>query len=296
MSPARRRLAPPWVLGVFAVSMAMIIALIFSKASVFQQLGRESDSEGADSVRVLLLRNLIAKGEKGFPLRRDYIRQLGLTGDYAGAFAEFDRLAAEGTRPGDSLWMLEMEVASWALSAKEDKGDKGDKAARSDKANAAADRMRRAGDELGKHGAPAHLAWAAGKAGAAGVYDLAARLYLGAAGSDSLSAAFCYRRAAEMSAAGGDCRGAADDLLAAYDRLTGRKERKAALLDALRALQACGRLDEALAAADGRMGEWRSDTEVLLFLVHLAQSADRPGQAQHYAQWLIRPVAAGPEP
>lgn len=295
MSPARRRLAPPWVLGGFAVSMAMIIALIFSKASVFQQLGREADSDGADSVRVLLLRNLIAKGEKGFALRRDYIRQLGLTGDYAGAFAEFDRLAAEGPGPSDSLWMLEMEVASWAISAKGDKGDKVEKAAKNDKTKDAAVRMRRAGEELGRHGAPAHLAWAAGKAGAAGAYDLAARMYLDAAGTDSLSPTY-YRRAAEMSAAGGDCRGAADDLLAAHDRLTGRKEKKAALLDALRALQACGRLDEALAAADGRMGEWRSDTEVLLFLVHLAQSADRPREAQHYAQLLIKPVAAGPEP
>lgn len=289
MSPARRRLAPPWVLGGFAISMALLIVLIFSKASVFQQLGREGDSDGADSVRVLLLRNLIAKGENGFALRRDYIRQLGLTGDFAGAFAEFDRLSSEGKGPQDSLWMLEMEVASWALSAK------GGKAAQNDKANAALVRLRRAGGELGAHGAPTHLAWAAGKAGTAGAYDLAARLYLGAAGSDTLSATY-YRRAAEMSAAGGDCRAAADDLLAAHDRLTGRKERKAALLDALRALQACGRLDEALAAADGRMGEWRSDTEVLLFLVHLAQSADRPREAQHYAQWLIKPVAAGPEP
>ena len=96
-----------------------------------------------------------------------------------------------------------------------------------------------------------------------------------------------------MSAAGGDCRGASIDFRGPGP-LTSGKERKSAFLDALRALQACGRLDEALAAADRRMSEWAVDTEVLLFLVHLAQAADSPRQAQHYAQLLVKPVASGP--
>jgi tetratricopeptide (TPR) repeat protein len=261
--------------------MLLLIVLIFPKASVFQQLGG-GDPDKGDSVRVLLLRSLLAKGEKGFALRRDYIRQLGLTGDYAGAFAEFDRLAAEGTGPRDSLWMLEVEVASWALSAKRDK-------------DAAAARLRAGGEALWKGAAPAHLAWAADKAGAAGDFDLAGRLYLKAAAADSLPAPR-YRRAAEMFSAAGDCGAAAEALFAAQGRLKGGKDRKAAFLDALRALQACGRLDEALAAADRRMGDLRADTDVLLFLVRLAQAADRPRQAQHYAQLLVKPVAAGPEP
>ena len=121
MSPARRRLAPPWVLGGFAVAMLLIIVLIFSKASVFQQLGREGDSDGADSVRVLLLRNLIAKGEKGFALRRDYIRQLGLTEITRGLSRNSIGSRGGSRDPQDSLWMLEMEVASWGLSARGDK-------------------------------------------------------------------------------------------------------------------------------------------------------------------------------
>jgi tetratricopeptide (TPR) repeat protein len=281
-NPERRRLAPPWALALFGAAALLLIVVIFTKASMFQQLGG-GDPDKGDSVRVLLLRSLLAKGEKGFALRRDYIRQLGLTGDYAGAFAESDRLAAEGTGPRDSLWMLEVETASWALSAKRDKD------------GVAAARLRAAAESLWKGGAPPHLAWAAGKAGAAGAFDLAGRLYLKAAAADSLPAAH-YRRAAEMFSAAGDCQAASEALFAAQDRLAGEKDRKAAFLDALRALQACGRLDEALAAADRRMGGLRSDTEVLLFLVHLAQSADRPRQAQHYAQLLVKPVAAGPEP
>lgn len=281
-APKRRRLAPPWVLVACATAMALAIALIFPNASLFQQLGRGDDPDQADSVRVLLLRNLLRKGAKGFALQRDYIRQLGLTGDYAGAFAELDRLAAEwqgGSR--DSLWILDMELSGWALAARSDL--------------AAAERLRTAAEALWREGLPAHRAWAAGKARAIGEHDLAARLYLKVAETDSLPAAW-YRRAAEMSTASGNCQGASQALLAAHDRLQGERERKDAFLDALRALQACGRLGEALAVADQRMRAWSSDTEVLLFLVQLARSADRPGQAQRYAQLLVKPVAVGPEP
>jgi len=292
MSPShlsRRRLLPPWALALFGAAMLTIIVLIFPRASVFQQLGSGGDPDHGDSVRVLLLRSLLAKGEKGFALRREYIRQLGLTGDYAGAFSEFDRLQADRGNPGDSLWMLEIEVASWAFSSQPGKDG-----------NAAA-RLRTAGEELLKAGGPSHLAWAGEKAGAAGAYDLAAKLYLRAAGSDSLNAIW-YRRSAEMSTAAGDCHGASAALFAALDRLKDGAvlldgtERKSAFLDGLRALQACGQLDEALAAADRRMREWSGDTEVLLFLVRLAQAADRPGQAQHYAQLLIKPIASGTSP
>jgi Tfp pilus assembly protein PilF len=232
---------------------------------------------------VLLLRSLLAKGEKGFPLRREYIRQLGLTGDYAEAFAEFDRLRADQGNPADSLWMLEIEVAAWAFSSSQGKDTNG------------AERLRTAGEELLKAGAPSHLAWAGEKAGAAGAYDLAGRLYLRAAASDPLHPLW-YRRAAEMSNAAGDCHGASAALFASLDRLQGAAERKTAFLDGLRALQACGALDEALAAADSRMPEWSGDTDVLLFLVRLAQAADNPGEAQHYAQLLVKPVASGPRP
>jgi hypothetical protein len=274
MSPARRRLVPPWALASFGAAMLLAIILIFPKASVFQQLGGGGDPDRGDSVRVLLLRSLLAKGEKGFSLRRDYIRQLGLTGDYAEAFAEFDRLEADLGNPRDSLWMLGIEVASWAFSSKA--GKEGEAAAR----------LRTAGEGLLKAGEPPHLAWAGEKAGAAGAYDLAARLYLRAAEADSLHPVW-YRRAAAMSAAAGDCRGASAAFFAAQDHSKDRVERKAAFLDALRALQACGRLDEALAASVGRVREWSGDTDVLLFMVHLAQAADRPAEAQHYAQLLV---------
>lgn len=281
-SAPRRRLVPPWALAASGAAMLLLIAFIFPRASMFQQLGGGNDADRADSVRVLLLRELLAKGGKGFALHRDYVRQLGLTGDYAGAFAELDRMAADpGMNVGDSLWMLEAEVAAWARSAKSP--PKGAQA-----------RLRAACESLLRAGSPAHRAWVAAKAGSAGEYELAAKLYLSTAAADADPVRW-FRRAAAMSAAAGDCRGAASGWFEVYDRLPPGKERKEAFLTAIRALQACGRLEEALAAADGRIGEWKGDTEVLLFLVHLAQSADRPRAAQHYAQMLVKPSpGAGP--
>jgi hypothetical protein len=283
LSAPRRRLAPPWALAASGAAMLLLIAFIFPRASVFQQLGGGNDPDRADSVRVLLLRELLAKGGKGFALHRDYVRQLGLTGDYAGAFAELDRLAAgPEASVGDSLWMLEAEVASWALATKVPPKD-------------AQARLRAAGESLLRAGSPAHQAWAAGKVGAAGEFALAAKLYLRTAEADADPVRW-YRRAAAMSAAAGDCRGAAADWFQVYDRLPAGRDRKDAFLEAMRSLQGCGRLDEALAAAEGRIGDWKGDTEVLLFMVHLAQSADRPHEAQRYAQLLVKPVSGGPTP
>lgn len=279
----RRRLAPPWVLAAFGAAMALALALIFPRASLFQQLGEGGDPDRADSVRVLLLRNLLRKGAKDFALQRDYIRQLGLTGNYAGAFAELDRLAAEWRGPArDSLWLLDMEVSFWALAARSE--------------TPAAERLRSAAEALWRDGSPGHRAWAAEKAGAVGEHGLAALLYLKVAEEDTLPTAAWYQRAADMSAAAGNCHGTSQALLSAHDRLREKRERKDAFLDALRALQACGRMEEALAVADLRLQAWSSDTEILLFLVQLARSADRPDQAQRYAQLLVKPLAAGPEP
>jgi hypothetical protein len=262
--------------------MLLTLALIFPNASLFQQLGRGDGPDRADSLRVILLRGMIQKGAKGFALRRDYVRQLGLTGNYAEAFAALDSLAAAPQGARDSLWMLEVEIASWALTA------------RSGLEKAAAARLRAGAEALLREGATAALPWAADKARDAGAFDLAARICLRLAAADSVPGDW-FRRAADMAAAAGDCRGASEARFAAGDRLADRKERKAAFLDGLRALQACGLLDEALAAADSRLGPWRGDSEILLYLVQLARSANRPDAAERYAYQLVKPPAADGE-
>jgi polysaccharide biosynthesis protein PelB len=280
----RRRLISPWVLAACGVTFLLGVAFLFPKASLFQQLTQRDKEDRADSVKVILLQALIKKGETGFALRREYVRQLGLTGNYDLALEELDALASNWRKPDrDSLWKLQVEVASWALAA--GRGD----------AETARKHLLAGAEGLGQGKVLRYLAWAARKLQAAGAYDLSASLYLKAAASDS-SPILWQRRAAEMFAAAGDCANTSQTWMKIYDRVEGEARRREALLEALRVLQACDRMDEALRLAESRIRPWRDDTEILLHLVNLARAADRPKLAERYAQMLVRPLAAGPDP
>lgn len=280
----RRRLLSPWVLVgcVFAVLLTM--ALVFPRATLFQQLVQGEKEERVDSVRVILLQTLIQKGVKGFALRREYIRQLGLTRNYAAAFEELDTLASKWSEESrDSLHLLQVEMGSMAYGSKT--GD-----------TAAAIRQMNAGAEGLMQGAKLRpLMLAASEIKDARHFELAARLFSKMAELDSLPNAW-QRRAAEMHALSGDCRSAAKVLMSVYEKSKDESERKQLLLQALRALQACDRMEEALALAESRIRDWSGDTEVLLFAIPLARSANRPKVAERFAQMLVRPLAAAPEP
>lgn len=280
---SRRRLVSPAVLILGAIAMAMALVYLFPRSSVFDQLARRDQEDRADSVKIIMLQALIEKGVQGFSLRREYIRQLGLTGNYDLALEELDTLASKWNKPRrDSLSFLQIEVASWILSA--DGGDK-----------EAATRHLVAGAEgVMQSGAARHLIWAAGKAKTAGLYRQAAELYLKAAERDTLPIRW-QKQAASLFASAGDCQKTSATWVGIYASTAEPAEKKAALLEALRALQACGELDAALRLAESHLRAWRDDTEILLYLVNLARAANRPQLAERYAQMLVRPLAAGPE-
>jgi hypothetical protein len=277
----RKRLAPPWMIASVGAVMIVLLYFLFPRSSLFGQLGQGDADTQADSLRVLLLRNLMLKGEAGIELRKDYIRQLGLTGDYAGAFAELDRLlpAAAG-RPLDSLRMLQIEVAVRALAA-----DSADSLARS--------RLKSGLQAMtGPETEPGALAWAAVKAEAASEYELAKRLYAGLGGRGGEKASQWYREAARLAASLGNCREASDLHFLSQDRAAGEADKRNAFMDALRSLEACQQMDLAVRQAEAHLGGLRSDSKTLLFVVNLARSANRPRVAEKYALMLVRPVAA----
>jgi polysaccharide biosynthesis protein PelB len=288
-SPGRKRLAPPWMIASVGVVMVVLLFFLFPRSSLFGQLGHGSGDAQADSLRVLLLRNLMLKGGAGPELRKDYIRQLGLTGDYTGAFEELDRLLPGfAGRSLDSLRVLEIEIASHAVAA-----DSADVRARS-RLKAALGAMTAPGTE------PGMLAWAAGKAEAAGEYATAQGLYteLGAALGirKDARAAHWYHEAARLASARGECVEAAGLHFRSQAEAAGASERKNAFLDGLRSLEACEQMELAVREAEARLGGLRSDPQVLLFLVNLARAANRPREAEKYALMLIRPGSrdAGP--
>ncbi len=280
----RRRLMSPWVLFgcVFAVLLAM--ALVFPRATVFQQLIQGEEEERVDSVRVILLQTLIQKGVKGFALRREYIRQLGLTRNFTAAFEELDALASKWSEASrDSLYLLQVDIGSMAYAAKT--GDTG----------IALRHLNSGAEGLLRHSSLPNLIWAAGKIQGAGQFVIAANLYLKMAKLDSTPTPWLYRAAAMRNSAG-DCLNAAKILMSIYDQSKLEVNRKPLLLQSLRILQACDRMQEALSLAESRIGEWSGDTEVLLFVISLARSANRPKVAERFAQMLVRPLAAAPEP
>ncbi len=280
----RRRLMSPWVLvgGVLAVLLS--IALVFPRATVFQQLVQGEKEDRVDSVRVILLQTLIQKGVKGFALRREYIRQLGLTRNFSAAFEELDTLASKWSEPSrDSLHLLQVEIGSMAYQSKA--GD----------TNLATRHLNSGAEGLLRNSSLPHLIWASGKLQGAGLFEMAGLLYLRIGDLDSSPTPWQYR-AAEMQTSSGHCLNAAKIWMTIYGQSTSESERKSLLLKSLRNLQACDRMNEALALAESRIGDWKGDTEVLLFVIPLARSANRPKVAERFAQMLVRPLASAPEP
>lgn len=281
-SMGRKRLAPPWVIASVGAGMIVLLFFLFPRSSLFGQLGQSSGETQADSLRVLLLRNLMLKGGAGPELRKDYIRQLGLTGDYAGAFAELDRLLPGFRgRSLDSLRVLEIEVASQAVAA-----DSSNVRARS-RLKAALRAMTGPGTE------PGMLEWAARKAEAAGEYATAQGLYAELGNRKDARAAHWFHEAARVASARGECREAAELHFRSQDEAAAFSDRKNAFMDGLRTLEACEQMDLAVREAEARLGDLRSDSQVLLFLVNLTRAANRPREAEKYALMLIRPGSRG---
>jgi hypothetical protein len=274
----RKRLAPPWVIASVGIGMIVLLCFLFPRSSLFGQLGQGSGETQADSLRVLLLRNLMLKGGAGPELRKDYIRQLGLTGDYTGAFAELDLLfPGSAGRALDSLRVLEIEIAGYAVAA-----DSADLRARS-RLKAALLALIAPATE------PGALAWAAGKAESAGEYAAAQGLYAELAGRKDGRAAHWYHEAARLASARGECQEAAGFHFRSQAEAAEVSDRKNAFMDGLRSLEACEQLELAVREAETHLGGLRADPQVLLFLVNLARAANRPREAEKYALMLIRP-------
>jgi polysaccharide biosynthesis protein PelB len=280
----RHRLMSPWLLVACVLGLLISAIWFFPRGSVFQQLVRNDTEEQVDSVRVLLLQTLIEKGIQGYSLRREYIRQLALMKKYATAFEELDTLASRWTEPKrDSLWLLQVEVA--AMASVDSKWDTA-------RANSV---LSQAVGMLLRYGSAPILQGCQRKTKACGKHLLTAKCQMRLAEIDSTPKIW-QRKAATSFSLAGDCRSAAKVWMALYDQTLSQPEQRTLLLMALRELQSCNLLDEALQLAQSRIQDWEMDTEVLTELIALARAANRPKIAEQFARILVQPLAAAPEP
>lgn len=121
-----------------------------------------------------------------------------------------------------------------------------------------------------------------------GATDAQARFYRELARTDRANADFWNRQLAEIAVSGGNYRDAARALFAAQARAGTLAEQRALFLKAVQTLQSGNLLDEALAEAERHAGRLLDDPEVLRYLTKLALAANRPEQAAHYVERLLK--------
>ena len=280
----RQRLAPPWAVLATGAAILVLMIAIFPSSSWLRQASAPGSKDQADSLKVLLLRNLLLKGQGGLALREDYALQLALIGDYPEAFAVLDTLIRD---PGQDslvpLRMLEARLAERALATP---------------LTPAMDALAHAHLQAALEGilnveaAPlAALTWAADRAIRTGQARTAYRLYLRLARLDGAKAENWELLAARSAAAVRDFPAAAGLYAQALEHTRDQKWRKVVLLEGMRNLQAAERLDLALTLGEAALPGLQADADVVSYLVRLARAANRPKDAGHFADILVRPDA-----
>lgn len=132
------------------------------------------------------------------------------------------------------------------------------------------------------------------KATAYGADDLAIRLYRGLAAEAAPAGRMKWiERAAQSAMAQGRYREAAQLHFDTRAQLRDPALQKACFLAGVRALQAGNLPDEALQQAEARLGELADDPDVLLFMIRLAQAANRNDRAEVYVRKLLRYAELG---
>ncbi|WP_344761849.1 tetratricopeptide repeat protein [Actimicrobium antarcticum] len=135
---------------------------------------------------------------------------------------------------------------------------------------------------------PQHLLVLARKALAAGDVQIAARAFQKIAALPEILAPDIYAEAARASLGLGNYRTAADLYFRAMVYTPLINQRRAYFLAGMQTLQATGNPGLLVAEADLRVGMLINDTETLLFLARMAQSANRLDAAERYAKLLLK--------
>ena len=236
----------------------------------------------ADTPLTIEYLKVFLKAEPGDAgLRLQLVKKLVAQGDYAGARKLMDAAQAANDPAflREAGWIRLMLAEHEFFAAAADAPARAALQARlQDQLRLQAQQQRLTPQQLDALGARA-------MAGAAPDAALAAFRRLVAA--PALLAADRYASAARGALGLGDYRLGAELLFIAMARSPGLDAQRAYLVEGLRCLQAGGLLDEALAAAERRIGPFGHDVALLKFLARLAQAANRPDIAERYAKRFL---------
>jgi len=111
----RKRLASPAVVISTGIAVLFLMIFLFPRSAWFHQVSSTSEKERGDSLKIVMLRDLMNNGQNSLSVCEDYAKQLELMGNYEQAFLFLDSLLKN--KISDSLFTLRQLQAEVAKSS-----------------------------------------------------------------------------------------------------------------------------------------------------------------------------------
>ncbi|MFC5302108.1 tetratricopeptide repeat protein [Azospira restricta] len=276
----RPRLAPPWSIAVLGAGVLLVLAAIYPHETLVKRLLKAPPDHVTEAYLVNLLRTEPGNPQLRLLLARSQL-QSGLYGDVQQTLAPA-LAAADAALREEALWLLWQSEAQQYRRLADGTPEQA----------AARDALRRRLVELAEGDwGEAVLIEIARKAIVFGELGVGRRLFARLAARGGGHNYFWYADAARSALASGEHRAAAEFYLIARAQAATVAEQRRYFVDALRALRAGDRNDEALDLAERELAvapQLADDAEALELLVRIARAARRPDLADKYARRLLR--------
>lgn len=267
----------------FGLALSLGLLLVYPHRTLEQRLTAADSAAGrADTSLTIEYLKVFLKADPGDSgLRLQLIRKLVTQGDYAGARKLMDapQAARDPAFMAEAGW-IRLMLAEQEFFAADMRSPARDMllAQLRDKLRELMQQKRLSAHQLDLLGA---------RALGVDASDVALAAFRRLPAAPGQLAAERYAEAARGALGLGEYRLSAALLFIAMDRSASRDAQRAYFIEGLRTLQSGGLMNEALAAAEKRIGPFGRDIALLKFLARLAQAANRPDVAERYAKRFL---------
>lgn len=285
-SAGRARLLSPWALVGMALGAGLVLALIFPKRTLVEQISLQ---QRGNMLTISYLVNLLRTDPNNLDLQYQLARQKMLVGELDEARRVVESLRqAKNDDIRRRAGVLEMNIL--AQEARTPGSDPRKQAAAREALRTVMARMATQGwdertlQELAAQAAHLHEP------------ELAAQIYRRLASEGQSVSHQWFAEAAKLALADGNYGLAAELYFTAQDRAPSRTLKRDYFIAGLKTLQSGNLLPQALQAADKHVGELADDPETLFFLANLARSANDLNRAEGYVKRLLHLSAVAAKP
>jgi hypothetical protein len=270
-----------WSVAGFGLAVGLGLVLVYPHQTLEQRLASRDLQRAPDRLTVEYLKVFLKAEPGAIALRHalvDQLVRLGSYGEARDALAPLLRADDAAVRL-DAQWLELSMLEQEAFAAAEGSPDR---AARYERMRAQLALLLQLPQDS------QHLLILGRKALAAGAGRIAAQAFQKIAARPEVLAPEIYAEAASATLGLGNYAAAAELYFRAMQVTRVLDKRRVYYLTALRTLQSAGQNDGLIKAADAHLGALAGDTETLLFLARMAQSANELDAAQRYARLLLK--------